>query len=225
MIVDDEQEVLELIGSMVEPLGWEVLKLSDSQEAARRLENEKFDGILLDVLMPELDGFELARRIRGSPLNRQIPIIMLTGLDDVDTMRKGFNAGATCFLGKPISQERLYGLFKAMRGPLLREKRRYARLPFRATVKCRPGPDFDRQFTSLSVTISEGGMLLATSGGSEEGQELRLEFEMPGPKKSLKLRGRVVRKQKPDTIGIEFIDIDPAQRAAIQDYISGGIKD
>jgi len=223
MIVDDEPDVLELIASMVEPLGWEVMRVSDSQEAARRLENEKFDGILLDVLMPELDGFELAKRVRGSSLNRQVPIIMLTGLDDAATMRKGFSAGATCFLGKPISQERLYGLFKAMRGLLLREKRRHVRLPFRATVKCRRGPYFDRQFTSLSASISEGGMALATSGGSEVGEELDLQFEMPGAPKPIKVRAKVAWKEKPDSIGVQFTEIDPAHRETIQEYISGGI--
>lgn len=137
MVVDDEPEVLQLIKVMIQPLRCDVLAISDSGEAARRLEAKKFDGVLLDVLMPHLDGIELARLIRKSALNRGVPIVMLTGLDDVNTTCRGFSAGATCFLGKPASRERLYALVKAMRASLLREKRRHARLPYRTAVNCR----------------------------------------------------------------------------------------
>ncbi len=225
MVVDDEPDVLKLIGLIVKPLGWEVLTLADSQEAARRLEGEKFEGFLLDVLMPEVDGFELAKRIRRSSLNREVPIIMLTGLDDVETMRKGFNAGATCFLGKPISQERLYALVRAMRGPLLREKRRHVRLPFRTAVNCRLGPHFDRPFVSLSETISEGGMSLGGSGGAEVGQELELEFGIAGASKLAGVRSKVLRKEPSGRIAVQFTEIAPEHLEAIRGYIGGGVKD
>ena len=96
MVVDDEPAVLDLIKSMIEPMGCEIQTMDDSRAAAERLETEKFDGVLVDVVMPHLDGFELTKRIRRSRNNREI--VMLTGFDDVDTIRKGFGAGATCFL-------------------------------------------------------------------------------------------------------------------------------
>jgi c-di-GMP-binding flagellar brake protein YcgR len=149
---------------------------------------------------------------------------MITGLDDVETMRKGFKAGATCFLGKPINKERLYALIKAMRGAMLKEKRRHTRLPFRITVTCRVGPHFDRHFISTSSTISESGMSLELSGGLDAGQELQLEFAMPDFAKVLKVRARMVRSAPPDLIGVEFVNLQESSREAIQRYVEGAIK-
>ena len=136
LVVDDEPEVCKLIKTMVEPLGVEVRTSSDSREAALIVENEKFDGIMLDAAMPNLDGFDLTRKIRTTPPNQQAPIIMITGMDDVDTMRRAFKAGATFFIGKPFSREKIYAIFRTARGAMLAERRRYARLPYRTTVTC-----------------------------------------------------------------------------------------
>jgi DNA-binding NtrC family response regulator len=101
---------------------------------------------------------------------------MLTGDGDVGTMQKAFKAGITFFLNKPVTQERLNALVAAMRGPMLKEKRRYARLPFRVEVACQLGT---RRFKAESVNISEGGILLDGSGGASVGEELNLEFTLP----------------------------------------------
>jgi CheY-like chemotaxis protein len=95
MVVDDEPAALDLTKSRIETMGCEIQAMDDSRAAAERLETVKFEGALVDVVMPRLDGFELTKRIRRSRINREIPNVMLTGLDDVDTMRKGFDAGAT----------------------------------------------------------------------------------------------------------------------------------
>ena len=64
----------------------------DSREAARAVETQKLEGVILDVLMHNLDGFELTELIRKSKANPRVPIVMLTGLDDVHTMRRAFKA-------------------------------------------------------------------------------------------------------------------------------------
>jgi len=224
LVVDDETDVLKLIRSLVEPLDCEILPFLDSREAAEQAEDEKFDGIFLDVEMPHLDGFGLARRIRGSSLNRTTPIIMMGEHDDAETMRQGFKAGVTCFLGKPINRERLYAVVKAMRGPMLAERRRYVRLPYRTMVKCRHGSNFDRQFAATTVTISEGGLSLEPAGGLENEQELEMEFQMIGVPNPLKVRGLVVRKQSTDCIGIEFTGLSQGGREAIRRYVEEGVK-
>jgi CheY-like chemotaxis protein len=247
LAVDDEPGVLNLLKTMVEPLGYEVVTLADSRQAALRIEDEKFDGILLDVLMPHLDGFELTRRIRSSRLNFGVPIVMLTSLNDVGTMRKGFTLGVTFFLGKPFTRERIYGLFKAARGSFLREKRLRARLPFRTTVKCKIGQFGERQFRSGSLDIGVGGLLLEPSGGLDVGQELFLEFMLPPgsatmapvedkPRKSLfhdapareeeprQVRAKVVYREPPDRIAVEFV-LPPADvLEAIQRYITADVR-
>lgn len=222
MVVDDEPSVLTLVKSFVESLGVEVLTLADSREAAKRLEREKFDGFLVDVRMPYIDGFELSKRVRASLLNAPAPIVMLTAYNDIETMRQGFKAGVTFFLGKPFTREQAYCLINAMRAAALIEKRRHARLPFRARVTCRCG---EKRFESNSVNIGEGGMKLEISGGADEGQQLELEFMIPQVPTPLKLHGTVLRKDPPDYIAVRFLTLSPEQRDAIRVYIEGRLKE
>src|SRR5690242_16150905 len=223
--VDDEVTTLDVLKTMVEPLGCEVLTVVDSRDAARLIEHEKFDGAIVDVHMPHMDGFELTRRIRNSRVNRQIPIVMLTGYDDADTMRKGFNAGVSFFLGKPFTRERINALFGAARGAMLKEKRQFARLPFRATVTCKWSGHGQGQFRAGSVDICEGGMLLGPSGGLDVGQEVDLEFELPTAKAPIKPRAKVLRREKSDQIGVEFIKLSAKDLEAIKGYIHARVKD
>jgi CheY-like chemotaxis protein len=206
---------------MVEPLGIEVLMVTDSREAARRLQSEKYDGIILDAYMPHLDGFELSKQVRTMPLNRTVPIAMITGHDDIQTMRRSFQAGVTFFLGKPITTEKMYGLLKVSRGAMLREKRRFARLPLRTLVDCRVG---EKHFKATSVNIGEGGKLLEKPEVLEAGQEVELRFTMPKADSALKAHAIVQRHEPPHRTAVRFLDISTEDSEAIQTYISGSFK-
>ena len=129
MVVDDHQQILDLIRVSIEGPDYEVLPFLDSRKAAGALKTEKFDGVFADVFMPHLDGFELTKLVRGSQANGRIPVVLITGSNDPSTMKKGFEAGATGFLGKPFGPRELLGLVRAMHGPMMRERRRHARLP------------------------------------------------------------------------------------------------
>jgi CheY-like chemotaxis protein len=222
MIVDDEPEVLKVLKNLLESLGYEVLALADSREAAQRVERQKLDGIFVDAHMPHMDGPELVRHIRKSTSNSSVPIVMLTGYDDVETMRAGFRAGITFFLAKPPQMTALAGVLKPLHGAMLREKRSYIRLPLRTIVNCRT---VKAQFTSASLNIGEGGMLLEQSGGLEVGEELELRFSVPGQQEMLNPRAKVVRKEGATRIAVQFIDLSPEGRRAIQDYISGVVRE
>jgi CheY-like chemotaxis protein len=222
LLVDDEPEVCRLVKSMVEPLGVEVRTSSDSREAALILENEKFDGIMLDVAMPNLDGFELTRKIRSTPPNQQAPIIVITGLDDVDTMRRAFEAGATFFIGKPFSREKIYAIFRTARGAMLAERRRWARLPHRTSVTCVRG---EERFNATSISIGEGGIGLESSGTAQVDDVVALEFNLPDVKKPIKVTGKIRVKEASGRTSIEFIDPSDAGRDVIREYIHGKIKE
>lgn len=212
---------MKVIKALVEPFGVEVLAMADSREAAQRATTDKFDGMIVDTKMPFLDGFGLVQVVRASHANSKVPIAMLTGMNDVETMRKGFKAGITFFLSKPVNMERLNTLVKAMRGTMLKERRRYARLPLRTAVTCQTG---DKHFQTESVNLSEGGLLLEASGGAKMGQELNAEFVVPPGNHLIKVQVRVVRKEAPDRIALQFLALDPEDRQSIQDYISDRIK-
>jgi CheY-like chemotaxis protein len=222
LLVDDEPDVCRLIKTMVEPLGVEVRTSSDSREAALILETEKFDGIMLDVAMPNLDGFALTRKIRATPPNQQAPIVMITGLDDVDTMRRAFEAGATFFIGKPFSREKIYAIFRTARGAMLAEQRRFARLPYRTSVVCSRG---EERFNATSVSIGEGGMGLESSGSAQVDDVLILEFNMPDLKTPIRVTGKIQAKEASGRTSIEFVESSEACRAAIREYIYGRITE
>ncbi len=222
MFVDDEPDVLKTFKTLIQPLGCEVVTLADSQEAAQRINKEKFDCIFLDALMPHPDGFELAELVRNSPSNFRTPIVMLTGYDDAEAMRKGFRAGVTSFIGKPVTQSRLAALLGSMRGVMLREKRRYTRTPFIAVVTCRSD---NRTFKSKSINISETGMLLEDSNQVAIGLEVDLEFLMPQAQSPFKLRAKIVRKQSPNRMAVHFVALKTIELQSIQQYLSAVIPD
>lgn len=222
LVVDDEPQVLEVFRRLVEQLDCEVVALTDSREAARRINVEKFDGIALDAVMPHLDGLELTRRIRASRSNCEVPIILFTGQDTVEMMRRGFQAGITFFLAKPLSSEKLRGLIGAAQGAMLQERRRYVRLPFRTVVDCRCA---GKNCKARSVDVAKGGIMLESDGGMEAGQIVGLEFVLPGTREPLNLLGKVTREEGPNRVAIEFIDPEPKDRKALERFITAGTKE
>lgn len=225
MAVDDEPAILNLLKTQLASLGCEVIDVQDSREALERLKSEKVDGLFLDVRMPHMDGFILTQQTRRLKLNRRVPIVMLTALDDAETMRKGFEAGVNFFLGKPFTRERVYNLLGATRGPMLRERQRYARLSYRTSVDCTAGAESRKQFRSSSVNISEGGMMVAPSNGIAVGQEMEVAFNLPNVPYLIKTRAMVVREAPPDAIGIQFLKLNERDERDLQAYISARIDE
>lgn len=221
MVVDDDPEVLKLIRSVVIPLGYEALTVTDSREAGRRVRREKFDGVVLSAEMPHLDGYALVRHIRCSPSNNTVPIAMLTEDKEIEAMRAGFRAGVTFFLGKPLVEKKLRGLLVAMHGPMLREKRRRVRLPVQIPVQGEAGM---RHFKSTSLNISERGMLLELPGDVPVGEELHLSFVLPQAASPIELRAKVVRKEPPNCVAVQFVEIQPKAHRALRDFIAGIVQ-
>jgi CheY-like chemotaxis protein len=110
LIVDDDELVLIALGELLRPQGYEVRTMSSGREALERLESEPYDLIMLDVIMPEMDGFELCRRIRQKEAHKETPIVFLTAKSRDQDREQGLEAGANLFLSKPISPGKLLGL-------------------------------------------------------------------------------------------------------------------
>ena len=103
MVVDDDFALRLPIKLTLENANFSVIEAKDGQGAIDKFERQKPDLILLDVIMPEIDGFETCRKIRNLPGGRHVPIIMVTSLEDVETIDSAFQAGATDFIVKPIN--------------------------------------------------------------------------------------------------------------------------
>jgi two-component system sensor histidine kinase BarA len=140
LVVEDDIANLELMTEVFKTLEAEVRPISDSESAATVVAQEKFDGIFLDLEMPKLNGFELAQKIRESSWNKLTPIVVVTGREDRDTMQKAFAIGATFFLQKPVDRQKLNSLLRTVRGTLLENRRRSARVSMQTEVSCTVGP-------------------------------------------------------------------------------------
>jgi CheY-like chemotaxis protein len=125
LIVEDDRASLELLQISLESRQIEVRALSDSRQAALQVESEKFDGIFLDLVMPEVDGFELTRSIRRSRLNARVPIVVVSGREEQKTMQEAFAAGATFFLQKPLDQKKLAHLLNTTMGAIFQRRERW----------------------------------------------------------------------------------------------------
>ena len=97
VVVEDDPSVLQLMGEVLDQMGAEPRLVGNPVQAAELIEREKFDGAFLDLRMPEMDGLELARRIRHSSSNSHIPIIMITGVGGA-VVKESFDAGVNFFL-------------------------------------------------------------------------------------------------------------------------------
>ncbi|MEP7289099.1 MAG: response regulator [Chloroflexota bacterium] len=102
LVVDDEIGARTLIGIMLDRGGFEVLKASDGNQALSMLAVEKPDLIILDVMMPGMDGFELCKKIREQPLTNHLPVLFLSTRGDAESVMRGMDAGGTDYLPKPI---------------------------------------------------------------------------------------------------------------------------
>ncbi len=111
LVVDDEDQVLHLVTSMLELEGHEVVTASHGEEALLRVEESRPDAILLDIVLPRMDGATVAQKLREDPGTADIPIVFLTGLveDDKD-QKRGLVIGGQYFLAKPFDSERLYSV-------------------------------------------------------------------------------------------------------------------
>jgi two-component system alkaline phosphatase synthesis response regulator PhoP/two-component system response regulator VicR len=103
LVVDDERPIVRLVQVNLEHAGYEVVTAYDGKEALEKVEQEKPDLIILDVMMPQMDGFEVMQRLQANPKTRDIPVIMLTAkAQDADVFR-GWQSGVTLYLTKPFS--------------------------------------------------------------------------------------------------------------------------
>ncbi len=107
LIVDDEPRNLRLLEALLLPLHYEVIKASNGEEALSLVVKLDVDLILLDIMMPEMDGYEVCRRLKSSENTRLIPIIMLTALTDKEAKIKGIDVGADDFISKPPEKTEL----------------------------------------------------------------------------------------------------------------------
>ena len=118
LVVEDERRMAELLRQGLEEEGHSVIVAFDGKQGLAMAQSHAFDAIILDVMLPEMDGFSVARKLRAS--RNQTPVLMLTARDAIDDMVAGLNLGADDYLVKPFSFDVLLARLRAVsrRGPI-----------------------------------------------------------------------------------------------------------
>ena len=107
LVVDDEKHIVRLVQVNLERNGYRVVTAYDGREALKKIEEEKPDLVVLDVIMPQMDGFEVLKELRTKEETRDLPVIMLTAKAQDNDVFRGWRAGVDCYLTKPFVPQEL----------------------------------------------------------------------------------------------------------------------
>jgi DNA-binding response OmpR family regulator len=116
LVADDEEDVRELVAYRLTRSGYEVIDAADGEEAFRLASERPPDLMVLDVMMPRLDGYELTRRVRAEESLRAVPVILLTARSQETDVGRGFDVGADDYLKKPFNPDELVARVRAVLG-------------------------------------------------------------------------------------------------------------
>ncbi|MBT3338123.1 MAG: response regulator [Anaerolineae bacterium] len=114
LIIDDDLDTLRLVGLMLQKQGYQIAAANNGEQGLVKVAEEKPNLILLDVMMPNMDGYEVARRLRQNPETASIPILMFTAKSQLDDKVVGFEAGADDYLTKPTHPTELHAHVKTL---------------------------------------------------------------------------------------------------------------
>lgn len=149
LIVDDDLDTLRLVGLMLEREGYEITAASSGEQALSLVNNIRPDLILLDLMMPDIDGVEVARQLRADPQTQDVMIIMFTAKSQMDDRLQGYDAGADDYLTKPIQPRELIAHVKAV----LKRSRRKADFSMQA---------LESRGMLIGVLAAKGGVGVST---------------------------------------------------------------
>jgi DNA-binding response OmpR family regulator/CO dehydrogenase nickel-insertion accessory protein CooC1 len=129
LIIDDDVDTLKLVGMMLQKQGYKIIASSNGEQGLKQAEAENPDLILLDVMLPEMDGYEVAKRLRANEMTANTPILMFTAKTQLDDKVTGFEAGADDYLTKPTHPTELKEHVKALLARSSKDKISTSELP------------------------------------------------------------------------------------------------
>ena len=112
LIVDDELDALTALKRALESDNYNVVEAVDGLSAIKKIKTEKPDIVLLDLMMPEIDGFEVCKRLKSDPLYKHVPIIMLTAKGEINDKIEGIEMGADDYVTKPFNLKEIRARIK-----------------------------------------------------------------------------------------------------------------
>jgi DNA-binding response OmpR family regulator len=135
LVVDDERQVLTLIDKYLSIDGFEVVTTTDGAKAVEKASRGTFDVILLDIMMPEINGFSVCEKIRKSSMNMNLPIVFVTARSDPFGAPTSLKSGGTAYLTKPFTRQQLMSVVHSVLHCRKTGHERKARDPNKKTLK------------------------------------------------------------------------------------------
>jgi len=114
LVVDDQLQNVELLEAQLVPLGYEIIRAANGKDALTIITGNEIDLMLLDIMMPGMDGFEVIRRVRQGTKTRLLPIILVTALRETEDRIKGIEAGCDDFISKPVDKMELFARVRSL---------------------------------------------------------------------------------------------------------------
>lgn len=216
IVVDDEPAICELIAKVLTSAGIESLTVTRSEEAPEILRHEKFTLAFLDYGMAAPDGPELARQMRASASNLLTPIVLISDDQRPAAMAKGFAAGASFFVYKPIDRERLLRLVRATQGAMNDVHRRTRRVEARSKVQI---TFRGQEVVGETVNVSLEGMLIRTPRTLPVGSSVGVSLLLNEAMRPVVGAGSVVRLCGHEEMGIHLGRLTREDSQRLQEYL------
>ena len=172
LVVDDEPNLLRAVAACLKAEDYEVSTARSGHEALVQLANSVPDLIISDIRMPGMDGYKLARQLRGSPRTALVPIVFLTAKDETADRIEGFRVGVDAYLTKPFEPEELIAVVNAILQRVERTHSHIARL-----VSSGDTEDASLSFQDEALTDAENRVAVAVSRGLSN-KEIAAELEI-----------------------------------------------
>jgi DNA-binding response OmpR family regulator len=113
MVVDDDADTVSILARHLQREGFVAIEAASGAECIKLAREHPVDVILLDLMMPEMDGFQVCRKLKENPSTADIPVIMVTARDDLDARAEGMRLGVSDFLAKPVFRRQLANRIRA----------------------------------------------------------------------------------------------------------------
>jgi DNA-binding response OmpR family regulator len=113
MVVDDDADTVSILARHLQREGFVAIEAVSGAECLRLAHENPVDVILLDLMMPEMDGFQVCRKLKEDPVTAEIPVIMVTARDELDARAEGMRLGVSDFLAKPVFRRQLANRIRA----------------------------------------------------------------------------------------------------------------
>jgi DNA-binding response OmpR family regulator len=113
MVVDDDQDTVAILVRHLQREGFVPIEATSGAQCLKLVQENEVDVILLDLMMPDMDGFQVVKELRDNPLTAEIPVIMITARDDLDARAEGMRLGVSDFLAKPVFRRQLASRVRA----------------------------------------------------------------------------------------------------------------